>query len=132
MPWRWLVAGLTLVTVTWGLLVALARRLPNGALKDMAMLVPACVTAGRRLCRDPAVPTRVKLALVFALVWTLSPIDLIPEFIPVIGPLDDVLVIALALRYAARRTPLDALERAWPAEPRLLERLLRGRRHVVE
>lgn len=132
MPWRWLVTALAMVTVTWGSLVALARRLPDGALKDIAMLVPACVTAGRRLCRDPAVPARVKLALAFALAWTLSPIDLIPEFIPVIGPLDDVVVIALALRYAARHTPIEALERAWPAEPRLLERLLRARRHVAE
>ncbi len=55
--------------------------------------------------------------------WVLSPIDLIPEFLPVIGPLDDIVVVALALRYAARRIPPQALIDAWPAERRILERL---------
>jgi len=55
--------------------------------------------------------------------WVLSPIDLIPEFLPVIGPLDDIVVVALALRYAARRVPPDALVEAWPAERRILDRL---------
>ena len=53
----------------------------------------------------------------------LSPVDLLPEFLPIIGPLDDVVVVALALRYAARRVPREVLE-AWPGDPRLLERLL--------
>jgi uncharacterized membrane protein YkvA (DUF1232 family) len=47
-----------------------------------------------------------------------------PEFLPVIGPLDDVVVVALALRYAARQVPREVLATAWPGEPRLLERLL--------
>ena len=58
--------------------------------------------------------------------WLLSPIDLLPEFLPVIGPLDDVVVVALALRYAARQVPRDVLVAAWPGEPWLLERLLGG------
>ena len=58
--------------------------------------------------------------VVFALLGVLSPIDLIPEFLPVIGPLDDVVVVALVLRYAARRVPVDVLFDAWPAvQPRL-------------
>jgi uncharacterized membrane protein YkvA (DUF1232 family) len=56
--------------------------------------------------------------------WVLSPIDLIPEFLPVIGPFDDVVVVVLALRNAARQVPREVLFEAWPAEPRLLERLL--------
>jgi uncharacterized membrane protein YkvA (DUF1232 family) len=64
------------------------------------------------------------VAVAFAVLWVLSPIDLIPEFLPVIGPLDDVVVVALCLRYAARRVPRDVLLEAWPADPRLLERLL--------
>ncbi len=64
------------------------------------------------------------MAVAFAGLWVLSPIDLIPEFLPVIGPLDDVIVVALALRFAARRIPHDVLLEAWPAEPRLLERLV--------
>jgi uncharacterized membrane protein YkvA (DUF1232 family) len=73
------------------------------------------------------VPRRAKVALLVAIVWTVSPIDLIPEFLPVIGPLDDIVVIAVALRYAARAVPREVLLEAWPEEPRLLLRLL-GRR----
>ena len=69
-------------------------------------------------------PRRAKLAILLAGLWLLSPIDLLPEFLPVIGPLDDALVIALALRYAARSVPRPVLLEAWPADPRLLERLL--------
>jgi uncharacterized membrane protein YkvA (DUF1232 family) len=92
--------------------------------KDLAEFLPACVTAARRLRRHPAVPTSVKVAVAFAALWCISPIDLIPEFVPVIGPLDDVIVVALALRYAARRIPREVLVEAWPAKPAVIERLL--------
>jgi uncharacterized membrane protein YkvA (DUF1232 family) len=78
----------------------------------------------RRLYRDPRVPSSAKIALAMAALWVLSPIDLVPEFLPVIGPLDDVVVVALALRFAGRRVPRDLLLEAWPADPRLLLRLL--------
>ena len=87
----------------WGLLVVLAARLPAGLLKDLAGFLPACVTLVRRLRADPRVPFKANAAVVVAGLWVLSPIDLLPEFLPVIGPLDDVVVVALALRYAARR-----------------------------
>jgi uncharacterized membrane protein YkvA (DUF1232 family) len=123
------------VAASYLLLALLARRLPPGILRDLVEFIPACVTTARRLRNHPAVPTRAKVALLVAIVWTISPIDLIPEFLPVIGPLDDIVVIALAIRYAARAVPRDVLLEAWPAEPRLLERLLgdRGprRRHDV-
>jgi uncharacterized membrane protein YkvA (DUF1232 family) len=54
----------------------------------------------------------------------ISPIDLIPEFLPVIGPLDDVVVVALALRYAARQIPRSTLLAAWDGDQHILERLL--------
>jgi uncharacterized membrane protein YkvA (DUF1232 family) len=118
-----LIAAVVMVAV-WGLLVILAARLPPGLLKDLAGFLPACVTLARRLRADPRVPWPAKAAVVLAGLWVLSPIDLLPEFLPVIGPLDDVVVVALALRYAARRVPRQVLLEAWPAEPRLLERLL--------
>jgi uncharacterized membrane protein YkvA (DUF1232 family) len=109
---------------SWALLVFLAARLPDGLLKDLAGFLPACVTMLRRLRRDPRVPPSAKVALLLAALWVVSPIDLIPEFLPVIGPLDDVVVVALALRWAGRRIPRDVLLEAWPGEPRLLLRLL--------
>lgn len=102
----------------------IAARLPPGLLKDVVEFLPACLTALRRLRGDPRVPTRVKVALAVAVVWVISPIDLIPEFVPVIGPLDDVLVVVLVLRYAARSLPLPVLLEAWPGRPDVLLRLV--------
>ena len=122
--WHWLVIGLAGVLLSWLVLVALAARLPDGALKELAGFLPACATTARRLRSDPRVPRRARLAVGFAALWVLSPIDLIPEFLPVIGPLDDVVVVALALRYAARQLPREVLIEAWPANPATIERLL--------
>ena len=125
----WLGVAVALLVASWGLLFLLARRLPPGILRDLAAFVPDCVTAVRRLRKDPRVPRRAKVAVVLAGLWVASPVDLIPEFIPVIGPLDDIVVVALALRYAGRQVPRDVLLAAWPGDPRLVERLLgRARR----
>ena len=113
-----------LLVLSWGVLILLARRLPPGLVRDLAAFLPDCATTVRRLRRDPRVPRRAKLAIVFAGLWVISPIDLIPEFLPVIGPLDDIVVVALALRYAARQVPRDVLLDAWPGEPRLIEWML--------
>ncbi|GAA2551349.1 DUF1232 domain-containing protein [Winogradskya consettensis] len=112
------------LVASWLVLLVLARRLPPGILRDLAAFIPDCVTTVRRLRRDPRVPRRAKVAIVIAGLWVASPIDLIPEFIPVIGPLDDIVVVALALRYAARQVPRDLILAAWPGEPRLIHRLL--------
>jgi uncharacterized membrane protein YkvA (DUF1232 family) len=109
---------------SWGLLFLLAKRLPPGLLRDLAAFIPDCVTTVRRLRKDSRVPRRAKAAIIFAGIWVASPIDLIPEFIPVIGPLDDIVVVALCLRYAGQRVPREVLLAAWPGEPRLIERLL--------
>jgi uncharacterized membrane protein YkvA (DUF1232 family) len=105
-------------------MVLLARRLPPGLLRQLAEFLPACVTTARVLRKDPAVPRRAKVALLVAIVWVISPIDLLPEFLPVIGPLDDVVAVVLLLRFAARSIPREVLLDAWPTDPRLLERLL--------
>ena len=115
--------GAGCLVLSWVLMIVLARHLPPGLAKDLATVLPACVTTARRLRKDPLVPRRVKLAVAFAGLWVLSPIDLIPEFLPVIGPLDDIVVVALALRYASRRIPPERLLAAWPGERRILERL---------
>jgi uncharacterized membrane protein YkvA (DUF1232 family) len=121
---RLILIAAAVMFAVWALLVLLAARLPPGLLKDLAGFLPACVTLARRLRADPRVPWQAKAAVVVAGLWVLSPVDLLPEFLPVIGPLDDIVVVALALRYAARRVPREVLLEAWPGEPRLLERLL--------
>ena len=124
---NWLIGlaiALASLLASWALLLILARRLPPGILRDLAAFIPDCITTVRRLRKDPRVPRRAKIAIVFAGLWVASPIDLIPEFIPIIGPLDDIVVVALALRYAGRQVPREVLLAAWPGDPRLLERLL--------
>jgi uncharacterized membrane protein YkvA (DUF1232 family) len=116
--------ALALWVLSWVLMVLFARRLPPGVLRDAAEFLPACVTTARRLRGHEAVPRRAKVALLVAILWVLSPIDLIPEFLPVIGPLDDVVAVVLLLRYAARAIPRDVLLDAWPAERRLLDRVI--------
>ena len=124
---NWLI-GLAIVVASllasWVLLLVLARRLPPGILRDLAAFIPDCITTVRRLRTDPRVPRGAKIAIVFAGIWLARQIELFPEFIPIIGPLDDIVVVALALRYAGRQVPREVLLAAWPGDPRLLERLL--------
>lgn len=75
--------------------------------------VPDVLRLLRGLVTDRTVPLDVRLVLVGLIAWIASPIDLIPEFIPVIGPLDDVVVAIAALRYVRRRLGIDALRARW-------------------
>ncbi|HLA65781.1 MAG TPA: YkvA family protein, partial [Candidatus Saccharimonadales bacterium] len=77
---------------------------------DIARLV-------HRLLGDRTVPMGPKVALGVLLVWLISPIDLIPEFVPVLGPLDDVVVAVLVLRYVRRKVGLEELRSRWPGTP---------------
>jgi uncharacterized membrane protein YkvA (DUF1232 family) len=122
--WRGVLIAMGAVLAMWSALILLASRLPPGLARDLAAFLPACVTLVRRLRRDPRVPRSAKIVMALAAVWVISPIDLIPEFLPVIGPLDDIVVVALALRYAVRRIPRSVILEAWPTDARLLERLL--------
>jgi uncharacterized membrane protein YkvA (DUF1232 family) len=124
--------ALALVVASWLLLIVLARRLPPGVAKDLAGFIPDCVTTARTLRKDPRVPRRARIAVLVALLWVLSPIDLIPEFLPVIGPLDDVIAVALLLRYAGRSVPRQVLLDAWPGDPYLMERLLGPERKTTD
>lgn len=119
-----LAIGVSVMLASLLVMILLARHLPEGIAKELASFLPDCVTTVRRLRRNPQVPRRAKLAIGFAGLWLLSPIDLIPEFLPVIGPLDDVVVVALAFRYAARSVPREILLEAWPGEPGTIHRLL--------
>ncbi len=121
------VAGFALLVDCWLLLAALARRLPPGLAREVAGFLPNCAVLLRRLWREPQVPRRARVALGLAALWVLSPVDLVPEFLPVIGPLDDVVVVVLALRYALRTVPRPVVEAAWPGSPAVLGRLLGDR-----
>jgi uncharacterized membrane protein YkvA (DUF1232 family) len=109
-----------------GVLVMLGRR---SQARELVTLIPNLAVLFRGLLRDPRVPRRSKLWLWFALAWIVSPVDLIPEFIPVAGPLDDAIVAALVLRYVFRHTDPAVLVDHWRGEPSTLDAIIRsGRR----
>jgi uncharacterized membrane protein YkvA (DUF1232 family) len=94
--------------------------------RELTKLVPNLLVLFRGLLKDPRVPNGSKALLWFAVVWLLSPIDLIPEFIPVAGPLDDVIVAALVLRHVVRHTERSVVLDHWRGEASMLEPFLRG------
>ena len=122
----------TILTVLLGLVAAWAlvilllwRARPRGIqLRTLVSVVPDVVRLARSILSDPAVPLRVRLALVGLVAWLVSPIDLVPEFIPIVGPIDDVVVAVLVLRYVRRRLGDDDLRRRWSGSPEGLEALL--------
>jgi uncharacterized membrane protein YkvA (DUF1232 family) len=100
------------------------------AARDLVRLVPDMLRLVRDVIADGSTPRGVRAALVLLLVWLVNPIDLIPEFIPVLGPLDDVIVAVVVLRYVRRRLGADELRRRWRGTETgwaLVERLLAGR-----
>lgn len=81
--------------------------------RDVLRVIPDLLRLLRSIVRDGAAPLDVRIVLVILIAWILSPIDLIPEFIPVLGPLDDIVVAIVALRYTRRRMGADELRRRW-------------------
>jgi len=95
------------------------------AAKEIALLLPNLLILFKDLARDPRVPRGSKALLVLGAVWFASPIDLIPEFIPILGPLDDAVVAALILRRLIRTAGPDIVSEHWRGDPTTLARLLR-------
>ena len=92
--------------------------------REIARLAPDVVRLIKRLGTVKAVPRAPRVWMLVLLVYLLFPIDLIPDFIPVLGYADDAIVVAIILRYAARHAGLGAIERNWPGTPAGLRSLL--------
>jgi uncharacterized membrane protein YkvA (DUF1232 family) len=127
----WLVAILVLVGVWIVAIAGLAIAGRRSAARALATLLPNLVVLFRGLLGDPRVSRGSKALVWFAVVWVASPIDLIPEFIPIAGPLDDAIVAALVLRYVLRRSGADVVAEHWRGDPATLNLILGvGRRSV--
>jgi uncharacterized membrane protein YkvA (DUF1232 family) len=121
-----LLIGLLIAAAVYLLLVlilVLAGR--RTAAKEVALLLPNLIRLFKDLIRDPRVPRSSKWLLIFGAAWLASPIDLIPEFIPVLGPLDDAVVAALILRRLVKTAGREVVEEHWRGDPATIARLLR-------
>lgn len=110
------VAALAMVWLLLGIALWVAKPDDVG-IQDMLRLLPDVLRLLKRLATDPELPRRVRVALVVLLAFIVSPIDLIPDFIPAIGYADDVIITALVLRWVSRTAGADALARQWPGTP---------------
>ena len=116
------VGGLVLV---WAALAAVLwlTKPDEYALKEALRLLPDLIRVIKRLAADPDTPRGVRIRLALVLVYLALPVDLIPDFVPVIGYADDAIIVALVLRSATRRAGPDALARHWPGTPEGLNAL---------
>ncbi len=118
------------IAAVWLALVGLiwlhrpSRELALPALRTL----PDILRLARRLLVDPRTPTRHRVGLIVLIVWLVSPIDLLPEFLPGIGPLDDIVATAVILGWIGRGTGRGRLQEHWPGDAagfRVMTRLLR-------
>jgi len=130
---RPLLIALAVVIIVWALAIAVLYALGRRTqARELATLIPNLLVLFKGLLRDPRVTSGSKAWLWFAVVWLVSPIDLIPEFIPVLGPLDDAVVAALVLRHVLRRTDHAVLAEHWRGDPATLDAITRwGRRETA-
>ncbi|HEY2270031.1 MAG TPA: DUF1232 domain-containing protein [Streptosporangiaceae bacterium] len=97
-----------------GLIVLRSKGVP---LAEGLRLLPDVLRLLRRLAADRTLPWAIRARAWIALAWLVSPLDLIPEFIPVIGPADDVIVVTILLRSMIRRAGPETVQRHWPGTP---------------
>ena len=97
----------------------------SGTLREAARIVPDVVRLVRRLAGDKTLHRGVRVRLWLLMAYLVSPIDLVPDFIPVIGFADDAIILSLALRSVIKRAGIDAVVGHWPGTPDGLATLLR-------
>jgi uncharacterized membrane protein YkvA (DUF1232 family) len=117
------------VVGSWLLLIGVLwiNRPTRALIGPSLRLIPDLVRCVRSLLADPTTPRSVRLALAGLLGYLASPIDLVPDFLPVIGAIDDVLLTAIVFRWIIRRLGRERIRAAWTGDPAglaLLERLV--------
>ena len=124
--WAWLAIGVGSVLAVYAVfmicLIAVGRSTDARAL---ATFIPDCIVLVTRLVRDPRVPRRRKLLLAALAGYLGLPFDLVPDFIPVAGQLDDALFVALVLRHLVRSGGEPLIRELWPGPERSLALVLR-------
>jgi len=118
--WAWSLVGvLAGLLLLWALLVAVlwASKPDEVRLRELLRLLPDVLRLVRRLAADGSLPRGVRVRLWLLLAYLALPIDLVPDFIPVLGYADDAIAVALVLRSVVRRAGTEAVTRQWPGTP---------------
>ena len=116
---------IAVIVLIWSLLVIVLVVLGQRVLaRELATLVPNLTRLFAGLLRDPRVPLRAKVVLGATAAYLAFPIDLVPDFIPVAGALDDAIIAAFALRYVVRASSPEIVAEHWPGDPATLRRIL--------
>jgi uncharacterized membrane protein YkvA (DUF1232 family) len=118
--------------LSWlALIVALAIRRPKGSLlKEALRLLPDLLRLLKRLTTDRTLPVGVRVRVALLFVYLALPIDIIPDFVPVLGYADDAIIVILVLRSVCRRVSVEELRAAWPGSDdgfAALQRLLKNK-----
>jgi uncharacterized membrane protein YkvA (DUF1232 family) len=122
----WLLGTVVVLLVVYAVLIGvLVVGGRQWDLRVIARLVPYCAILFKRLLSDPRVPARWKVAAGFALVYLALPFDLVPDFIPIAGQLDDAILVALVLRGLLRSAGPRLLREHWPGPAALIAPLER-------
>jgi uncharacterized membrane protein YkvA (DUF1232 family) len=123
---RWLLfLGLAAVIVYALFVAGLALAGRKGDARALAGFIPDCIVLFRRLLADPRMPRRYRVIVIALLAYLALPFDVVPDFIPIAGQLDDAVVVALALRAILRGGGLDMIEEHWPGPRSSLSLILR-------
>ncbi|RNM12070.1 YkvA family protein [Nocardioides pocheonensis] len=115
--WRDLAIGFAAtVIVAWLVLIValLVVRPKGGLLREALRILPDLIRLLTRLARDSTLPRGVRVRIALLMGYLALPIDLIPDFIPVLGYADDAIVVAAVLRSVVRRVGSEPLQRHWP------------------
>ena len=122
--WLLVLGGALLLLYGLGVLVlvVVGRR---SAARALAGFIPDCLVLFKRLIADPRVDRRRKGLLIGTIAYLAMPFDLVPDFIPVAGQLDDVIIVAVALRILLRGSGAGVLEERWPGPEQSLRMILR-------
>ncbi|UJA19955.1 DUF1232 domain-containing protein [Thermoleophilia bacterium SCSIO 60948] len=123
---EWALLGLGLaVAVYAALVIALIAAGRRGDARALATFIPDCVVLFRRLLADRRVAGWRKGVILALIAYLVMPIDLVPDFIPVAGQIDDAIAVALALRIALRSGGPELLREHWPGPPESLAAVTR-------
>lgn len=121
--WRQLLIGIAASLVPlWVVMLILLWRAQRGlddkvGMRDALRLIPEVIRLLPRQADDPAIPRGARIRLLLLLAYLLMPIDVVPDFIPVIGYADDAVIVAVALGSVVRRAGPEALDAHWPGSP---------------